>query len=86
MTIILDIPQELESELSAEVSRLKLPLSEYVLRILSAGRTIGKGPKTGEELIAYWQSEDIIGSRPDIVDTQVHARNLRREAETLRHS
>jgi hypothetical protein len=86
MSITLDIPQELESELSAEAARLKLPLPEYVLRILSAGRTIGKTPKTGEELVAYWQSEGIIGSRPDIIDSQVHARNLRHEAETRRHS
>jgi hypothetical protein len=86
MSITLDIPQELESELSAEAERLHLSLPEYVLRILSIGRTTDKMPKTGEELVAYWQSEGIIGSRPDIIDSQVHARNLRHEAETRRHS
>ena len=31
MTISLDLPSELENELSAEASQLKLPLPEYIL-------------------------------------------------------
>jgi hypothetical protein len=34
MNINLDLPQDLESELSDEASQLNLPLSEYILRIL----------------------------------------------------
>lgn len=41
---MLDLPQELEEELSAEAARLNLPLSEYVLRILSTKRTAGTMP------------------------------------------
>ena len=86
MSITLDLPQELEEELSAEAERLNLPLSEYVLRILSTKGTAGTMPRTGEELVAYWQSEGVIGSRPDIFDSQVHARNLRRESQTQQPS
>jgi hypothetical protein len=82
MSITLDLPQELEEELSAEAARLNLPLSEYVLRLLSTKGTALTMPRTGEKLVAYWQSEGVIGSRPDIFDSQVHARNLRRESQT----
>lgn len=81
MNISLNLPPELEKELSREASRLKLPLSEYILRILSTRQVIENPPKTGAELIAYWQSEGVIGSRTDIIDSQTHARKLRQEAE-----
>jgi hypothetical protein len=82
MNIYLDLPADLEAELSTEASQLNLPLPEYVLRILSTRQVLSKLPKTGAELVAYWQSEGVINSRPDITDSQVHARHLRHEAET----
>ncbi len=39
MSISLELPPELESELSTEASRLNLPVSEYILRVL-AGRSL----------------------------------------------
>lgn len=80
------VPQELESELCAEAIQLNLPLSEYILRILSMRQVLANPPKTGAELVAYWQSEGIIHSRPDITDSQGHARKLRHEAETRARS
>ncbi len=82
MSITLDLPKELENELSAEATRLNLSLTEYVLRVLSTGRTVSNTPKTGADLVAYWQSQGVIGSRPDIDDSQAHARNLRHTAQT----
>ncbi len=82
MSIRLDLPSDLESELSTEASRLNLPLSEYILRLLSTRQVLSSPPKTGAELVAYWQNEGVIHSRPDIVDSQVHAQHLRHEAET----
>ena len=81
MSIILNLPQDLETELAAEAQQLGLPLSEYVLRVLALGRTVGKTFKTGAELVAYWRHEGLIGTRPDIVDSQTHARHLRKQAE-----
>lgn len=81
MTLNLNLPPELESELSTEASRLNLPLSEYILRILSTRQVLENPPKTGAQLVAYWQSEGLIGSRSDIADSQEHARQLRYEAE-----
>lgn len=82
MSISLDLPLELESELSTEASRLNLPLSGYILQVLSVRSVLSDSPRTGAELVAYWQAEGIINSRPDIIDSQVHARHLRHEAET----
>jgi hypothetical protein len=81
MTLSLNLPPELESELSTEASRLNLPLSEYILRILSTRQVLENPPKTGAQLVAYWQSEGLIGSRTDITDSQEHARQLRHDAE-----
>lgn len=82
MSIRLDLPPELESELSTEASRLNLPLTDYILQVLSIRQVLNNPPKTGAELVAYWQSAGVINSRPEISDSQVHARNLRHEAET----
>jgi hypothetical protein len=82
MIITLDLPPELENALCSEASELNLPLSEYILRLILARQTISNPPKTGAELVAYWQSEGIIGSRSDITDSQAYARNLRHESET----
>ena len=81
MSITLDLPQELESELAIEAAQLGLPLSEYVLRLLSTRSLVGQVPTTGAELVAYWQREGVIGMRSDIVDSQAHARQIRHKAE-----
>lgn len=81
MSITLDLPQELESALATEAAQLGLPLSEYVLRLLSTRSLVGQVPTTGAELVAYWQREGVIGMRSDIVDSQAHARQIRHKAE-----
>jgi hypothetical protein len=83
MTLTLELPQDLEHELTAEANKLGLPVTEYALRLLLY-RPIGdKMPKTGAELVNYWQKAELIGTHPDIEDSQVYARQLRREAETI---
>ena len=37
VSLMLDLPAELEKELSAEAARRGLPLSEYALRLLAEG-------------------------------------------------
>ena len=81
MSIAVDLPEELESELSAEAAQLGLSLPEYVLRVLSTGVVIGKRPRTGAELVDYWQNEGLVGTRSEITDSQAHARKIRKQAE-----
>ena len=82
MNINLNLPSDLENELSTEASQLKLSLTEYILRILSFRAPLQNSPKTGAELVAYWKSVGVIDSRSDIADSQEYARKLRHEAET----
>lgn len=82
MMVSLNLPTDLETELSAEASNLKLPLAEYILRILSLRPFLPNPPKTGAELVAYWERIGVIGSRPEIADSQDYARQLRHQAET----
>jgi hypothetical protein len=81
MSLVLDLPVELEKELAADAARLGLPLTEYVLRLLAGGRPPSPAPHTGAELLAYWQSESLIGTRSDIADGPAHARAIREEAQ-----
>lgn len=81
MTITLVLPSELEYELTKEASQLNLPLAEYILRVISSRSFLQNPPKTGVELVAYWESVGVVGSRPDITDSQEHARRLRDQAE-----
>lgn len=86
MGINLDLPSELENELSSEASQLKLPLTEYILRVLSFRPFLQNPPRTGAELITYWENTEVINSRPDITDSQEYARRLRHEAENRERS
>jgi hypothetical protein len=82
MTLTLELSRELEHRLHAEAARLGLPLDQYALRLLTARSAEPKKLSTGADLVAFWEREGVIGSRPDIEDSQVYARELRRRAET----
>lgn len=84
MSLVLDLPADLETELAGEAARLRLSLPEYVLRLLAAGRTPSPALRTGTELLAYWQGEGLLGTRPDIADSSAHARALREQAQQRR--
>ena len=81
MSITLDIPEGLVTELATEAQRLGLPLSDYLVTLLATGRNTKSALKTGAELVAYWREEGIVGCRPDIADSQAHASAVRRQAE-----
>ena len=88
MTLQLDLPHDLETELAQRAAKLGLPLSEYAVRLLTMWRSIDGVdiedlylPTTGPALVEYWQREGLIGTRPDITDSQKHARSIRHDAE-----
>lgn len=81
MTITLELPPELETKLAAEASRQGVPLSDYLLRVLSNGGQAAPNIRSGGELVTYWQQAGVIGVRADIHDSQQHARELRAKAE-----
>ncbi len=81
MTLTLDLPKDLEHRLTAEAVRLGLPVDQYALRLLGDIPKTGQRPASGAELVAFWRREGVIGSRPDIEDSQAHARRIRHHAE-----
>ncbi len=83
MTITLNLPNDLESRLVQEASQRGMALPDYVLALLANGKPSGM---SGSELVAYWKREQLIGSRADIQDSQLHARDIRTQAERRRRS
>jgi hypothetical protein len=82
MKIVLELPANLEAELSAEAAELGLPVAEHALQILAGRRALTDfNIKTGADLVAYWQRHNLIGTRPDITDSQAYARALREQAQ-----
>jgi hypothetical protein len=81
MSLVLDLPAELEAELAAEAAHLGLPLSEYALRLLAGGRNLPPAPRSGADLLAYWRGEGLVGTRQDIADAPAHARSIREQAQ-----
>ena len=81
MILTLELPKELESDLVKEAKQAGLSLPEYALRLLLARPFRQSAPKSGVELVSYWQDAGVIGMRSDITDSQQHARKLRSKAE-----
>ena len=81
MDIVLHLPPELETKLAAEASRHGVPLSDYLLGILSNGRQAALSVGSGAELVAYWQREGLLGTRATGCDSPSYARALRTKAE-----
>jgi len=81
MSITLNLPQDLEDELAREAAHLGLSVADYALRLLVTGRPTFTALRTGAEVVAYWQQEGLLGTRPDIADSQAHARAIRSQVE-----
>jgi len=80
MSITIELPDDVIQRLSAEAMAQGLSLSEYLQKRLTQ-KTADKTQTTGAELVAYWQQHGVIGCRPDISDSQKHAREMRAQAE-----
>ncbi|ELS32951.1 MULTISPECIES: hypothetical protein [Pseudanabaena] len=85
MAISLDLPQELEQELSVEAGKVSLSLPEYILQLLSVRKFLDGQLRTGSDLVSYWQSEGLINSRPEIKDSQEYACQIRHASEHRQH-
>ena len=81
MSLLLDLPDELEQALAQEASQLGLSVEDYAVQLLTLRRAAAGLPQTGADLVAYWQREGVIGSRMDIQDSAAYARKLRTRAE-----
>ncbi|HEU4387963.1 MAG TPA: hypothetical protein VFV34_09220 [Blastocatellia bacterium] len=81
MTVTIELPDKLESELVDRAARAGVSLEDYILSLLATNLAREEVPRTGAELVQYWQRESLLGTRKDIADSQTHARTLREQAE-----
>jgi hypothetical protein len=81
MRLTLELPADLASALTPAAAHLGLSLSAYTLRLLATRILPVSMPTTGAELVAYGQREGVIGTRPEMTDSQAHARQRRHSAE-----
>ena len=79
MSIVIDLPKELEECLSAGASRMNLSISEYAVRILEEALICA--PVNGQELVEYWRRRGLIGTLQSDESTADISRRLRREVE-----
>lgn len=81
MPFNLSLPDELAGTLGNAASRLGMSLPDYALCVLSNVSQPTTSIKNGTDLVSYWQSAGVIGTRPEILDSQAHARTLREQAQ-----
>ncbi len=79
MTLTLELSQDLERRLATEAMRQGLPVEQYALQLLGDIPKAEAVPANGAELVSFWRREGVIGSRPDIENSQVYARKIRRQ-------
>ncbi|MBI1900920.1 MAG: hypothetical protein HYS13_07385 [Planctomycetia bacterium] len=79
MSVLINLPSNVEQQFAAEANKLGVPLADYIVDLLV--RKAGSKPMTGAEIVEFWKKEGLIGYRSDITDSQQHARELRRQAE-----
>ena len=80
MILTLELPHELETQLSQEATERGMPLPEYVLYRLTVYQSVASF-HAGTELVRNGQDEGVIGSHAEMANSQVYARQLRQMAE-----
>ncbi len=76
-----ELPDDLAAALTDEAARLGMSLPDYAIQLLTSARPSSASVRNGSALVAFWQAEGLIGTRPDITDSQAHARQLREQAQ-----
>ena len=77
----IELPDELADALAHEAAGLGLSLPDYALCLLTAAHPAAPAAQSGADLVAYWRSQGLVGSRPEITNSQAHARQLREQAQ-----
>lgn len=81
MPQILELPDNLADALNNEALRRGMSLPDYAIRLLTSACPSISEVRNGADLVAFWQAEGLVGSRSDIADSQVQARQLREQAQ-----
>jgi len=76
-----ELPDDLADALTDEAARLGLSLPEYAVHLLTSARPPAGSVRSGADLVTFWRAQGVIGTRPEIADSQAEARRLRDEAQ-----
>ncbi len=79
MPLTIELPDGLAERLAGEAARRGLSLPDYAARLLEAAPS--RAALSGAEVVEFWRAEGLIGTRPDIADSQAEARRLREQAQ-----
>jgi hypothetical protein len=83
MTVTLNLAPKVEAQLRAEAAKQHVSVEDLLQTLVeNVLLSTSPVPTNGAELVAYWQKEGVIGTRPDITDSAEYARALRRKVET----
>jgi len=85
VSIVINLPNELERTIAAEAAKAGMTVSDYVAdRLAKATAVTATGETkvrlTGAALVQRWRDTGLIGYRSDITDPDAHSRRLREEA------
>lgn len=80
MPLTVELPDDLAAELADEAARAGMSLPDYAIHLLTSRPPAGV-VRTGADLVAFWQAEGLVGTRPEITDSPAHARQLREQAQ-----
>ena len=85
MSIVVNLPDELERTIAAQAAKAGMTVSDYVAdRLAKASAVTATGETkvrlTGAALLQRWRALGLIGYRSDITDPEAHSRRLREEA------
>ena len=82
MTLNLELDAELAEVLAEEAARKKMSLPDYAVYLLTI--TVPPPPplKTGADVVAYWEANGLIGTRPDITDPVAHSEAMRAKSNS----
>lgn len=86
MSIVVNLPTELERTIAAEAAKAGMTVSDYVADQLAkaaggASASETKQRLSGAALVQRWKELGLIGYRSDITEPEAHSRRLREEAQ-----
>ena len=80
MTLTLELTPK-EAQRVEEAKRRGVDVGALLRHVIGQIPQEVQSPTVGQEILASWQQSGVIGSRPDIIHSQNHARTLREQAE-----
>jgi len=81
MTLVIDLPADLERALAARAAEIGIPVEEYAVRVLASSGNGAAKFSSGAEVVEYWKAQGLVGTKPSTTDPAAHARALREQAE-----